>query len=251
MLEIYNLANEAERIKKVQHATLHTEQYGLVPEHGLFGSPEWWEAVRKGTIPTVHIDGIISRIFMGSMGDWPEFEIDAGGEKTTWTREGMPREAYAIGRRVCLDYVIQKAKMDMGGLGLESKVALRIAIECGRTGLDLSRKQELYLDILEKLLPAVRNVQTHSTWQRFKRGPLYLEAELVHNLSRRLLTPEFTEQDVHWLNSQARMYATRGRADKNEFYEAIVADITELCTLVPEKLKAQLFWTWKGPGKEQ
>ena len=113
--------------------------------------------------------------------------------------------------------------------------------------MNLSRKQELYLDIMEKLLPAVRNVQTHSAWQRFKYGPLYLETELVHNLPRRLLTPEFTEQDVHWLNSQGRMYVLRGRAGKNEFYESIVADIGELFKLVPEQLKSHLIW--KGPEK--
>jgi hypothetical protein len=245
MLEVYNLANDPERIQKIQHATLHTEDYGLVPEHGLFGSPEWWTAVGNGTIPTIHIEGIISRIYMGSMNDWPEFELDAGDHKTTWTREGLPREAYAAGRKASLDYVVQKFKKAVTHLGAESKVVLRIAIDCGPTGMSLSRKQELYLDIMEKLLPWVRNVQTHSGWQRFKRGSLYLEAELVHNLPRRLLTAEFTEQDVHWLNSQGRMYVLRGRADKNEFYEAVVADIAELFKLVPENLRTQLIW--KGP----
>lgn len=196
-VEVYNLANHPEQIRKIQHATLHTKDYGLVPEHGLFGSPEWWEAVRNGTIPTVHIEGIISRVYMGSMNDWPEFELDAGGQKTTWTRAGMPREAYAVGRKATLDYVVQNFKKAVSYLGAESRVVLRIAIECGQTGMNLTRKQELYLDIMEMLLPAGRNVQTHSTWQRLKNGSLYLETELVHNLPRRLLTPEFTEQDVH------------------------------------------------------
>jgi hypothetical protein len=95
------------------------------------------------------------------------------------------------------------------------------------------------------------SLQTYSAWQRFKRGSLQFETELVHNLPRRLLMAEFDEHNVSWLNSQARIYVTRGRADKDEFYESIVAGIAELCALVPEKLRKQLFWAWKGPCKEQ
>lgn len=127
--EVYNLADDHEEIRLTQRATLHTTDYGLVPEHGLFGSPEWWEAVRNGTIPTHRIEGIISRVYMASMNDWPEFEIESGGKKTSWTRVGMPREAYVVGKNVCLDYVVQKAKKDLGNVGVEQKVVLRVAIE--------------------------------------------------------------------------------------------------------------------------
>ena len=46
---------------------------------------------------------------MSGHNDYPEFEIDDGQEKTQWTREGKD-EAYVIGRRVKLKYVLQKPK---------------------------------------------------------------------------------------------------------------------------------------------
>ena len=133
LVEVYNLTNDQEHVRKVQRATQNTTDYGLVPEHGLFGSDEWWESVRSGKIPTIRIEGVISRVYMGSMNDWPEFEIDSNGRRTTWTRQVNRREAaaaYVVGRKVRLECVMQKAKKDLGNLGTtEQRVVLRIAIE--------------------------------------------------------------------------------------------------------------------------
>ena len=132
LVEIYNLADDREHIRKVQRATLNTTDYGLVvvPEHGLFGSEQWWEAIRTGKLPTVRIEGVITRVYMGSMNDWPEFEIESGGGKTTWTRHANRPGAYVVRKRVRLDYVLQHAKKDLGNLGTtEDKVVLRIAVE--------------------------------------------------------------------------------------------------------------------------
>lgn len=135
MVELYSLAKDTEHIRKVQRATLNTADYGLVvvPEHGLFGSEQWWEAIRTGKLPTVQIESVITRVYMGSMNDWPEFEIESGGSKTTWTRHvhrGEDDRYYVVGKRVCLEYVIQHAKKDLGNFGkTEDKVVLRIAVE--------------------------------------------------------------------------------------------------------------------------
>lgn len=129
LIEIYNLANDQEHIHKVQRATQNTKDYGLVPEHGLFGSDEWWEAIRTGKLPSVRVEGVISRVYMGSMNDWPEFEIDSSGRKTTWTRYGNRPAAYVVGKKVQLDYVMQKAKKPLGNVGVDQEVPLRIAIE--------------------------------------------------------------------------------------------------------------------------
>ena len=132
-VEVYTLADDHARIRKVQRATLNTQDYGLVPEHGLFGSEEWWDAIRSGEISTIRVEGIVSRVYMGSMNDWPEFEIDAGGRKTRWTRHVHRREddaAYVVGRKVRLEYIVQKAKTDLGNLGTtKQEVVLRVAIE--------------------------------------------------------------------------------------------------------------------------
>lgn len=133
LIEIYNLANDQEYIRKVQRATQNTTDYGLVPEHGLFGSDEWWNAIRTGKLPTTRVEGVISRVYMGSMNDWPEFEIDSNGRKTTWTRKVHRREddaLYVPGKSVRLDYVIQHAKKDLGNLGTTAQeVVLRIGIQ--------------------------------------------------------------------------------------------------------------------------
>ena len=109
LTKLYDLRDDRKKICLVQKATLETKDYGLVPEHGLFGSPEWWRAIGEGTIPVITIDGIISDVFMSGHNDWPEFEIDDGGEKTRWTREGND-EMYRVGSRVRLKYVLQKPK---------------------------------------------------------------------------------------------------------------------------------------------
>src|SRR5579862_6587961 len=109
----------------------------------------------------------------------------------------------------------------------------------------MSRKQKIYLEILECILPFMRNLQTHSAWHRFRYGPFYPEMELVHNLHRILIYPEFREHDIHWLNSQARIFFKDGNNPVHAFYEHIITLIAELFTLVPESLKVKL--TWDGP----
>jgi len=112
----------------------------------------------------------------------------------------------------------------------------------------MSRKQKIYIEILERILPFMRNIQTHSAWRRFRYGSLYAEMELVHNLPRILVYPEFTEQDVHWLNSQARIFYKDGNNPVHGFYDSITELISELFSLVPEPLKEKLFW--QGPAKK-
>lgn len=112
----------------------------------------------------------------------------------------------------------------------------------------LTSKQKIYYDILEKMLPFIRNIQRHSAWRRFRYGSFYPEMELVHNMHRILLLPEFTEHDVHWLNSQARIFVEQGNNPVHGFYEPIRASIAELFALVPEQLKSKL--TWTGPAHQ-
>jgi len=110
----------------------------------------------------------------------------------------------------------------------------------------MTRKQKIYYDIMEWMLPFMRNIQTHSAWHRFRYGSFYPEMELVHNMHRILVLPEFTEYDVHWLNSQAKIFVERGDNPVHALHETITALIAELFTLVPEPLKSKL--TWTGPA---
>lgn len=94
------------------------------------------------------------------------------------------------------------------------------------------------------VLPYLRSIQTHGFWRRLRYGNFYAEAELVHNLPRLLVCSEFQEYDVHWLNSQARIFITKGRRDF-PFREAICDDLKKLFALVPGELRGKL--NWQGP----
>jgi len=107
----------------------------------------------------------------------------------------------------------------------------------------LTAKQKLYYEILEMLLPALRNIQQHPAWRRIAYGAFYPEMELVHNLHRILIIPEFTEYDVHWLNSQARIFVERGKNPAHGCYKPIASKISEVFRLVPEDLRQKLTWS--------
>lgn len=114
----------------------------------------------------------------------------------------------------------------------------------------LSKKQELYLEILERILPSVRNLETHpylyrAIWYPIRFGSFFPELELVHNLHRCLIYPEFQKRDIWWLNCQARNYVQEGRKRNRPHYSMICSLIEELLLIVPEELRSEL--TWLGP----
>jgi hypothetical protein len=104
-----------------------------------------------------------------------------------------------------------------------------------------TRKQEIYIEILRLVLPVARNYQTWSRWKRFASAPdLYPELELVHNIPPLLEVGEFIRSDVHWLNTQAKMFAKACEADPRFHSPSILPLIAELRTLVPEELRWEL-----------
>ena len=114
MFTIYRLQSDRREIRQVQEATQSTNGYGLELTHGIFGSPEWWQHIRDGTLPVHHIRGKISRVYMGSMNDWPEFAVLSDiGEESAWSRYANEPEFaafYTVGRPVEIDYVIQRSR---------------------------------------------------------------------------------------------------------------------------------------------
>jgi hypothetical protein len=114
MLTIYRLKADTNMIRDVQEATRAAEGWGIEPTHGLFGSAEWWQHVRDGTLPTRHLKGKISRVYMGSMNDWPEFTLRTDtGEESNWSRLAIEPEYarfYTVGRYIEIDYVVQRTR---------------------------------------------------------------------------------------------------------------------------------------------
>lgn len=127
---IYDLSQDHRRVKRIQKATLETEDMGLLPEIALFGSNEWWNAIKDGRIPKLELSGIISKVNDISRGAWPMCVIDANGEKTEWTRYGDDT-LYKAGRGIRLEYVYQKWKPSKTNksLGDKVKVVLKVMIE--------------------------------------------------------------------------------------------------------------------------
>jgi hypothetical protein len=127
------LREDADRIANVQRATSTTRDFGIEPTHGLFGSPEWWSNIDSGVLPTRTVRGVITRVYMASMNDWPEFELRSdSGELSRWTREANTKQQaalYEANRRVELDYVVQHLRRaSLSGCD-ETQVVLEIRVE--------------------------------------------------------------------------------------------------------------------------
>ncbi len=119
---VYDLRSDQERVSLTQKATLTTTDFGIEQTHGLFGSDVWWQEIEVGNLPIHTISGTITRVYMGSMNDWPEFEItEEDGTTSNWTRESNSKEQadlYLCGRKAEIDYVVQhlrRKSWDQGG----------------------------------------------------------------------------------------------------------------------------------------
>jgi hypothetical protein len=127
--EIYNLKKDIERIKKVQEASLNDNSRSgyKIENQLLFGTNEWFNAIKIDMIQKHVVKGIISKVYTSGHDDFPEFEIENNECKTTWTREGLD-SAYKVGRNIELIYVEQKYKRPSDITGAISKCVILIKI---------------------------------------------------------------------------------------------------------------------------
>lgn len=108
------------------------------------------------------------------------------------------------------------------------------------------KKNEIYADMLFWILPYIRNIQTQSKWFKAKDISCYYESELIHNLSTKILVDEFTDNDVSFLNEQAKYYYDKCSPKISILYPRNIESIKLLFQLVPDELKNQL--NWQGPS---
>jgi hypothetical protein len=113
----------------------------------------------------------------------------------------------------------------------------------------LSRKQQIYVDIIDALLPFARNVETWPRWRRIFRVSLFPELELIHNIPPLLRASDIQIYDVHWLNTQARSYVSACQASERVSGDYIQDQICELISLVPDHLRSELLWS--GPPEHK
>jgi hypothetical protein len=130
---VYNLRDDKVHVRHMQEATKNRPDVGLAPIPALVGSRRWWRAVNSGRYPSATLEGSISKVYWGSMGDWPMFTLRAkDGETTDWTREG-DHTRYVEGLAVRLQYVVQRYKDSVPDASLagsrETKLVIRTWIE--------------------------------------------------------------------------------------------------------------------------
>ena len=128
----YRLSLDLHRVRAVQQATLNTEDSGLQPTHGLFGSQEWWSNISLGLHPIQTVRGRISKVYMAGMNDWPEFKMKLiDGTELTWTREAQSDEldkSYKMNEIVEVDYVVERFKPKAWGGPSETNCVVEIRV---------------------------------------------------------------------------------------------------------------------------
>jgi hypothetical protein len=132
MITVYRLQDDTERVQQIQKATLTTPNFGIQQTHGLLGSSDWWNNIEVSKLPVHTLRGVISRVYMGSMGDWPTFQITADdGNTESFTRECHSKEQdaeFLEGRRVEIDYVWQQLR-SIEAVSPSVKIILEIRIQ--------------------------------------------------------------------------------------------------------------------------
>jgi hypothetical protein len=128
LLTVYDLRHDHQRIRWVQEATKITKDLGLEPTHGLFGSAEWWRNIESRRLPLIQASGNITDIY--SVGEAEDDDL------------------YLIGRRVEVDYVLQRRRLDLTDLGIDltEKCVVCVRIEVPRSRTYRTRSSLRYWD---------------------------------------------------------------------------------------------------------
>lgn len=128
--ELYNLENDSRQIKIIQDASLDKKSYAgfKIEDDLLFGTKDWFEAIKNGKIKKYIICGKISKISSSGHNDYPEFEIKNDRGVTVWARGGID-SLYQLGQYVELTYVEQKYKRPSDITGKIYKCVIQIKVE--------------------------------------------------------------------------------------------------------------------------
>jgi hypothetical protein len=132
---VYRLKEDQRLIQLVQRATRTTENFGIEPTHGMFGSDEWWQNIESGRLALHTLKGKITKVYMSGMGptgDWPEFKmVSDTGEESSWTRMmhfAEQDQLYRVGAPIEIDFVWQKHRPKSFDHGAEVEQVLEVRI---------------------------------------------------------------------------------------------------------------------------
>lgn len=109
-----------------------------------------------------------------------------------------------------------------------------------------SRKQKIYQDMMGWILPYARSVQSGGLLRFFRKAfdkSCFYELQLIHNLPQKIFTPDFTDNDIHFLDNQARWYVENGSSRISPLYELNRNHIKELISILPTERRNEINWT--------
>jgi hypothetical protein len=122
MKMVYRLCEEHKAdpdfVESTQELSLNENRphSGLSPRYGLYGSPEWWENIRNGTIPHRVKSGVITRLYVAGMSESVVNSIDVrlqdGSVHTgsIYVNDDSDSRMFRIGCRVDVVYVLCELK---------------------------------------------------------------------------------------------------------------------------------------------
>ncbi len=125
-LQVYDLKRDREYVERVQKACVEKSEFALADGHGLFGSAAWWDAVHRGALPIRRVEGTIVQI--SKQAGWPEFELDSGGERSTWALDGRV-ESYKLGKQARVELVTQEFLKPRSESERETPIVIGIWVE--------------------------------------------------------------------------------------------------------------------------
>jgi len=129
---VYDFSENVDRVRAIRERSLEIGVQGLRPVPHPVGSTAWWDLVKDGSKLVVKNEGTISKIWWGSMADWPEFAMrPAHGQESSWTREGDPRR-FVVGLRARIEFVEERWKKADRNLGPVHRLVLRMWTEESR-----------------------------------------------------------------------------------------------------------------------
>jgi hypothetical protein len=130
--------------------------------------------------------------------------------------------------------------------------------DINRGAAAMSRKQEIYQQMLQMCIPYIANSLVPlrgdsllTSIGRMRKGAeighLYDVARLIQNILPVLFVEEFTREDLHWLNTHALVFHKSEEARQCPLYPPLARLIIEVFAVVPEEMKPDLHWKQPEP----
>ncbi len=110
---------------------------GLRGKHGLYATPEWWNNIERGVLPTQHVYGIVERMYVsgqdgGSVADTFDLVMSDGTKRmeSCYVNAEEDYKAFHVGHRVDILYALDELKSQPasnGGVNY-SRIVLEMAV---------------------------------------------------------------------------------------------------------------------------